>query len=261
MQKLTLASGATIAFDVEGRGVAVVLVHERFCTHKVFGLLREALGPGLRVIAPDLRGYGESRPPPRDFPTDYHGRDADDIAALIGELGIAPVQVIGWGDGGIAAVRLAAARPALVGSVVALGAPPTITDETAPLLDMALEDAVIDSIISEFFLHVEGNLDAAGRPFKETWVECIEASLDTVYGGRGDFYLQDLPAVRCPLLFIDGTKDPFLTDGLRALTAAAAPAARFELVSGGPHELLVTHAHHVAASIRRFWTEVGVVPA
>jgi len=261
VQKLALDSGVTIAVDVAGTGAPLVLLHERFCTHRVFEPLRTALGPGFRIVTPDLRGYGESKPPPRDFPPDYHGRDAQDVAALIGALGVAPAHVVGWGDGGIVAVRLAAHYPDLVASAVALGSPPTVTEETAPLLDMALEDQVIESIITEFFLSVEGNLDAAGRPFKEAWVECIESSLATVYDGRGDFYLQDLPAVRCPLLFIDGSKDPFLTDGLRALRAAAAPAARFELVAGGPHDLLITHAHQVAASIRRFWAEIDAMPS
>ncbi len=250
--------GAELAVDVAGEGPTVLLLHERFCTHRVFGPLRQALGDELRIIAPDLRGYGASQPPPRDFPGDYPARDTADVAALIRALAAAPVRIIGWGDGGVVAVRLAAGFPDLVASVVVMGAFPTITEETAPLWDMALEDNVIESVITDFFVNAEGNTEAAGRPFRDAWLECVEACLDTVYDGRGDFFLQDLPLVRSPLLFLDGSKDPFLTEGLRALVAGAMPpSARSVLLPGGPHELPLTHAHQVAGIIREFWSASG----
>ena len=40
----------------------------------------------FRVILPDRRGYGRSRPPDRDYPPDFYQRDADDIAALLQKL-------------------------------------------------------------------------------------------------------------------------------------------------------------------------------
>lgn len=258
MERIQVPGGAELAVDVAGEGTPVVLLHERFCTHRVFGPLRAALGQGLRLIAPDLRGYGASQPPPRDFPVDYAARDTADIAAVIEALDAAPARLIGWGDGGVVAVRLAAGFPDLVASAVVMGAFPTVTEETAPLWDMALEDSTIDSVITDFFLNAEGNTNAAGRPFREAWLECVEACLDTVYAGRGDFFLQDLPSVRCPLLFLDGSKDPFITDGLRALVAGAMPAsARAMLLPGGPHELPLTHAHQVAAIVREFWSPAG----
>ena len=36
----------------------------------------------------DPRGYGNSRPPARDFPPDFYQRDADDGAALMDALGV-----------------------------------------------------------------------------------------------------------------------------------------------------------------------------
>ena len=54
---------------------------------------------GYHVIAPDLRGYGASRPPNRDFPPDFYERDAADVAALLDRLALGPVTVLGFSDG------------------------------------------------------------------------------------------------------------------------------------------------------------------
>jgi len=40
-----------------------------------------------QVIAPDPRGYGESRPPERDYPINFYQRDAEDMLALMTALG------------------------------------------------------------------------------------------------------------------------------------------------------------------------------
>ena len=36
-----------------------------------------------RVIAPDRRGYGATRPPARDFPDNFYEREARDMACLL----------------------------------------------------------------------------------------------------------------------------------------------------------------------------------
>lgn len=50
---------------------------------------------GLRVVAPDPRGYGKSRPPEREFPPDFYQQDARDFAALMETLGCSAYAVGG----------------------------------------------------------------------------------------------------------------------------------------------------------------------
>ena len=52
-----------------------------------------------QVIAPDPRGYGESRPPERDYPLGFYQRDAEDMLALMTALGHQEFTVFGWSDG------------------------------------------------------------------------------------------------------------------------------------------------------------------
>lgn len=46
-----------------------------------------ALGDKYTFVGIDPRGYGKSRPPERDFPTNYFERDARDVATAMEELG------------------------------------------------------------------------------------------------------------------------------------------------------------------------------
>ena len=66
-----------------------------------------------QVIALDPRGYGESRPPERDYPLDFYQRDAEDVLALMTALGHHKFTVFGWSDGAnIGAIMAATLSPA-----------------------------------------------------------------------------------------------------------------------------------------------------
>ena len=70
------------------------------------------LADEFQVVSYDPRGYGKSRPPERDFPIDFYQRDADDAAAVMAALGHTKYAVMGWSDGAISAVKLAAKQQA-----------------------------------------------------------------------------------------------------------------------------------------------------
>ncbi len=50
----------SLAFDDRGAGSAVVLVHGHPFDRTMWAPQLESLGRRFRVVAPDLRGYGES---------------------------------------------------------------------------------------------------------------------------------------------------------------------------------------------------------
>ena len=92
-------------------GVPVMLVHGNLSTARFFEHLMPELSPHLRVIAPDMRGFGETEPAPLDA-TRGLADWADDTAALLRALGVdAPPHLVGWSTGGAAIARFAADRP------------------------------------------------------------------------------------------------------------------------------------------------------
>lgn len=92
----------------------VLAVHGVSASHRSFGLLAEAL-PGVRVIAPDLRGRGRSNAVPGPYGMPVH---ADDLAAVLADLATGPVVVAGHSMGAFVTLVLAHRHRHLVRSVV-----------------------------------------------------------------------------------------------------------------------------------------------
>ena len=96
-------------------GIPVVLLHGNLSTGRFFTHLFDGAPERYRLIAPDMRGFGDSEPLPIDATRGL--RDwADDTHALVEALGIErPVHLAGWSTGGpaIAAYALDGLRPAV----------------------------------------------------------------------------------------------------------------------------------------------------
>jgi pimeloyl-ACP methyl ester carboxylesterase len=92
-------------------GVPVVLVHGNLATGRFFAHLLERAPIRYRLIAPDMRGFGNSAMVPLDA-TRGLGDWADDLAALLAALKIdRPPHLAGWSTGGAAVAAYALERP------------------------------------------------------------------------------------------------------------------------------------------------------
>jgi len=81
----------------------------------------DALEDHCRVIAPDLRGFGDSS---YEHPFDSLRELALDVAALLSRLGVAQCAVVGWSAGGGVAMELAAESPSMVNKLILLDSVP-----------------------------------------------------------------------------------------------------------------------------------------
>lgn len=91
-----------------------MLLHSGVADRRMWHDLVPALARDHRVIAPDLRGFGDSQLPGGRY------ADADDVAALLDELGIAAATVVGSSLGGQIALELATAHHGRVSALVLL---------------------------------------------------------------------------------------------------------------------------------------------
>lgn len=114
----------------------VVLLHGLLQTGAGMRHLAEHLAMDREVLAPDLRGRGDSEQPANGYDP---ATMADDVAGLIERLGIDRPAVIGRLHGGLVAYHLAARRPELVSGVVLGDANPEVSHERADRLFAAIE--------------------------------------------------------------------------------------------------------------------------
>ena len=85
-----------------------------------WGLLLPLVAPTRSVLAVELQGHG--RTPAGDRPPSFEA-SADDVAAVLAELRLGPVDVLGFSNGGQVALQLAARHPSAVRRVIAASAP------------------------------------------------------------------------------------------------------------------------------------------
>ncbi|WP_062430438.1 alpha/beta fold hydrolase [Herbidospora daliensis] len=110
--------GGRIAYEIDGDGPLVVLVHGMGDGRRAFRFLAPKLvAAGYRVASVDLRGHGDSS---AKWASYTRTDTANDVVALIRELG-GPAVVVGHSFAGGSATIAAVDAPDLVSAVVLVG--------------------------------------------------------------------------------------------------------------------------------------------
>lgn len=114
MQQTTI-NGANLAYDLNGAGTPVVLVHGAQGDQTMFSGLAPALAAKYRVLTFDQRGSGLS-----DKPHDGYSIAglADDTAALMDHAGFTRAHIVGVSMGGMIALEFALRHPQKTRSLV-----------------------------------------------------------------------------------------------------------------------------------------------
>ena len=92
------------------------------------------------IIAWDPPGYGESRPPNRTFPPHFFNRDAIWACELMQTLGYDKFSLVGWSDGGITSLILAAHFPENVHKMIVFGANAYIKPEEMEIYESKIKE-------------------------------------------------------------------------------------------------------------------------
>jgi 3-oxoadipate enol-lactonase len=126
----------TLAYDERGDGPCVALLHGHPFTRSIWHHQLGALSDRFRVVAPDLRGYGESPATPG---VTAMSELADDVQSLLDRRGVEELAVVGLSMGGLVAMELAVAHPDRIWALglVATTAQPLTDAERSERLAMA----------------------------------------------------------------------------------------------------------------------------
>lgn len=248
--KVSVGPGIDLSYLDRGQGDPLLFIHG------FTGTATSHLGPLLarfessnRIIAPDLRGYGASRPPNRDFPPTFYERDAADMANLLDMLKCEPVVVLGFSDGAEVAILLAATRPDLIRGVIAWGVSGVISAEELANVERwlpvsswgpersAWKEAIIRNHGAEQF-----------EPMINGWVSAAR----TIYTNGGNICYHQAAHVACPVLLLNG--DGEVGNTVRDVSALAAriPNCQLVFIPNSSHAIQNDQPESLFQAILRF---------
>jgi pimeloyl-ACP methyl ester carboxylesterase len=119
--KFATRDGVKLAYVEAGSGdPAIVFVHGWTCNFSHWRHQVPEFANKHRVVALDLRGHGQSEKPEQDYGI---GEFADDVAWMIGELGLERPVVVGHSMGGVIAANIARRHPGSTRGVVLVDSP------------------------------------------------------------------------------------------------------------------------------------------
>ena len=115
-----------VHYEVAGAGRNVhVLVHGNFASSRWWRPVLDRLPAGWRAYAMDLRGCGETAPPPSGAAEEYSiPRLASDLAAFADRLDLPAFHLVGHSLGGAVALEFALRRAERVRSLALVAPPP-----------------------------------------------------------------------------------------------------------------------------------------
>ena len=109
-------NGIRMYYEIYGQGAPLVLIHGGGSTiQSSFEKIIPGLAKHYTVIAVELQNHGRSGF--RDSPETFE-QDADDVAALLSNLGITKTSFFGFSNGGTTAMQIAIRHPAIVDKLV-----------------------------------------------------------------------------------------------------------------------------------------------
>jgi non-heme chloroperoxidase len=272
------STSINLYYEDHGTGMPVVLVHgfplSSHCWEKQVPAL---LNAGFRVITYDRRGFGSSSQPTIGYDCDTF---AGDLHSLMTSLELHDTVLIGHALGAGDIIRYLATYGSERVERVALIAPTPpfllkTTDNPEGVDGRTFDEAIrairadrpayLAAYLADVFNLNLDNADAnGGRPASQVSHEAVQfswnvainaspkATEDCIVVGLTD-YRNDVAKVDVPTLIIQGDQDrilPVRATGKRLATLII--GAQLEVIAGGPHGIVWTHAEEVNGAILDF---------
>lgn len=262
----TLAlDGVSLFYEDVGQGRPVLLLHGLGSSGRDWELVAPRLARARRVVVPDVRGHGRSDKPAGRYSVPLFARD---VAALVDELGLGPVHVVGLSMGGMIGFQLAVDRPDLVRSLTVVNSGPDMVPRT---FKMAF--ALSLRVVMLRLLGPRGFARAlAPRLFpkpeqaelRREFEERVAANDPSAYRRAtraliGWSVLARLGEVRCPTLVLGSDRD-YTPHAAKQAYVAKLANARFEEITDSGHGAPADQPEKVAAAVERFLDEVESEP-
>ncbi len=236
-----------VGYEVWGAGKPPLLLIAGLGSRtSLWGELPRILSQHLTVLAYDHRGVGRSR---GGAPFTL-AASAEDAASVLAAEGAEQAAVLGVSMGGLVACHLAFRFPSRVARLVVASSAARLTphgqrvlDFFASLFRLPPEEGgralMAFAFSPQFTDRYPGFVDTAAR-FYTLPTEDLPGALAQLSHLRQGWDLRPLlGTIRCPALVLAGELDPLVSPAYTREIAEALPAARFRLVPGAAHSVLV----------------------
>jgi non-heme chloroperoxidase len=240
LNHVRLSNGLTLHFAAQGpaTGPAIVMLHGFTDSWFSFSRVLPLMPPETRIVAPDMRGHGDS-----DRPSiGYRLADlADDVVRLLDALRIPKVVLVGHSMGSFVARKVYELAPDRVSRLVLVGAgPSTQTPVMSGLMHMInwLTDPVDEPFVREF------QMSCVHAPVPEPFMEAVIANSRRMPARIWKDVMQGLleseinlsrPEVRT--LVLGGWQDAVFSATEQIMLARQFPRGELHLIDGVGHTL------------------------
>lgn len=247
----------------ESTSEPMVLIHGFSSTADAWARVGEVLAAEYHVVAPDLRGHGQSEWDPQERYSDH--QLATDVHTLVQQLGLPPFTLIGHSMGGAVAFTYAATYPEDVVRLVIEDSAPLapgrmLTELRTTFASRAeVEQSVRTAQPTMSEAAVQGRVDVYYRPRPDgTWG--FQADVVGVRHGRGahdaDRSWENVRRVQAPTLVIRAGAEPTLVSAETAERLSREnPRIRVVTVPGAGHNIHFAHFDQFMTHLRQTLSE------
>ena len=270
MSTITTKDGTEIYYKDWGRGPVVTFSHGwPLCADMWDGQMLFLAQKGFRVVAHDRRGHGRSSQASTGNDMDGY---ADDLAAVIEELDLRDVTLVGHSTGGGEVARYIGrhgtarvAKAVLIAAVPPLVLKTKANPEGAPieLLDGMRSALARDR--SQFYRDLAMQFYGANRKGSEVsqgtldqfWLWSMMSGLKNAYDSIKAFsetdFTEDLGRFDVPTLLLHGEDDQIVNvKDSSVKTAQLIKGAKTKYYRGAPHGITATHQDQINRDLLEF---------
>jgi 3-oxoadipate enol-lactonase len=258
-------STTRLAYIDRGQGPTVLLVHGFPLDHTMWDPQIEALAERYRVIAPDLRGFGQSPLGTGDASQGVTMEQyADDLAELLDALKIAgPIVLAGLSMGGYIAWQFVRKYPGRLRALVLLDTRAAADSEEARAGRLKMAENVAEwgsarvaemmgpRLFSERAFQQRPEIIAAVRRVVENTSPAAIAAAQRGMAARPDV-TNLLPTIRVPTLVMVGDRDVISPPAEMQAIAAAIPHAQFVVIPHAGHMTTLENPAAANQALARF---------
>jgi pimeloyl-ACP methyl ester carboxylesterase len=234
------ANGLKSYYEVHGEGEPLVLVHGGTATSRAWASHLPPFTEHFQVFTPDSRGHGRT-----DNPTGELGYRlmADDVAALVGALGLQRPLVLGYSDGGQIALELGMRYPGLARALVLGGTQLSFSgaylEATRDLLGIAEGEEVDPERLEREQPDFVGYLrEAHGHVYGPEYWKTYIRQIASLWLTPLRYTSQDLGAVTDPVLILSGDRDEGVSAEESVELFRLLPNAELAIAPGSDHRFI-----------------------